>query len=387
MLSIVLLVAFAGFDTTFPTWPDGRTAALSLVFDDGRNDHVNFAAPMLTERGLVGTFGLMPGVNWATRGPLFAAVAAQGHELASHTMLHQACRIQTPEVDAATPPANSNFHSLEELAADCVAAKAALDAIQPRSTVSFVYPGGTNEAQTRAVIAEHFIAARLSTSGIQINAISPPDMMQVKPVYVGGAQPTVTDWCDFGEVDAFFDAVLTQLVSGGGWVAEEYHDIECPGYAALNLDAWAAHLDELQAMAPVLWVASMGDAARYIAQRNAAAVTTHAQHAGYAILSIDDGLDDAIFDLPMTVTTDLPESWVSATVSQGSASIPITVAGGFITYNVLANGVPFTLTSSEMGETFAVCMLGPGVPSGCDAFDFDDDTDVDLADFAALQRQ
>lgn len=383
ILLMATIPARAEFESSVTTWPGGRTAALSLVFDDGRNDHRDFAAPMLTARGLPGTFALMPGVSWATKGPQFAAIAAQGHELASHTMLHQACRIQTVEEDAATPPANSHFHSLVELSADCTLSRAALDAIQPRPAVSFVYPGGTNTAETRAVIAQHFLAARLSTSGIQINPPTPPDMMQVRPVYVGGAQPTVTDWCDYVEVDGFFDAVLTTLTNGGGWAVEEYHDIECPGYAALDLDAWAGHLDELQAMAPVLWVASMGDVARYIAQRNAASFSVVGQGPGFVVIAADDGLNDAIFDLPITVETNLPAAWSQVKVSQGASPIPAVRIGDVVRYDILPSGNPVYIT---VESTWASCMMGPGVDTPCGAMDVDQDGDLDLFDFVSAQH-
>lgn len=382
MFTLIMAAALAGFDSQFTTWPGGRLAALSLVFDDGRNDHRDIADPELTARGLVGTFALIPGASWATKGPQFQIVASHGHELANHTMLHQTCKIQTAEEDAAIPPPNTNFHSLEELAADCVTALGLIDAIQARQTVAFVYPGGSNETQTRAVIAQHHLCARLSTSGIHINPPSPTDLMQLQPLYVGGAQPTVSDWCDFADVDDFFDTVLTTLLTDGGWVIEEYHDIECPGYAALNMDAWLGHLDELAAMSPVVWVGGMGDVARYTLERDAAMITVLDEGASFVTLSVDDGLPDGLYDLPLTVETIVPSAWGSVSVAGGGGALPHIRIGDVVRFDTPPDGQPILIGVNEWcGE----CMCGPEEPTLCAEQDEDSDGDLDLYDFHLLQ--
>lgn len=385
-MTCILWAAFAvvgGYGSHVTTWPDGHTAALTMTFDDGCVDHQLIADPELTARGLHGTFALNPGLgNWNTAGPIFQAIAAHGHELADHTMRHQRCLIQAPEEDAAAAPPNSNFHSLEELDADCVTVKTLLNARQSRPTASFVYPGGVYTPETRGIVANHFICARLSTSDIHINPPSPANMFMLQPLYIGGAQPTVTDWCDYTQVANFFATTVSLLMANHGWTIEEYHDTDCPGYAAFNLDAWRAHLDQLATLSQsTLWVAPQGDVARYIYERNASVITVLTEEYEAVMLSVDDGLDGEVFDMPVTIETTVPVFWGDdITVTQGTTSL----AHGLdpqtqnVRFNVVPNGQPVLLSVSV---TIEECLGQPFVSLPCQRYDLDHDSDVDSWDY------
>jgi hypothetical protein len=70
-------------------WPQGKTAAVSLTFDDGVNTHLDVAGPILHKYGLNGTFFVNTGrKEWRNRKPEWQHLAAEGNELANHTVNH-----------------------------------------------------------------------------------------------------------------------------------------------------------------------------------------------------------------------------------------------------------------------------------------------------------
>lgn len=73
-----------------PLFPDGRTAAVSMTYDDALNEHIDHAAVDLEAAGLRGTFytPTAKGVAWDSRLKDWAALAQRGHELGNHTRFH-----------------------------------------------------------------------------------------------------------------------------------------------------------------------------------------------------------------------------------------------------------------------------------------------------------
>ena len=96
-------------------WPDGKTAAVSLTYDDGLDAHLAHAIPLLDSKNIKATFVIasFPGVDhdWAlpnaaspltARHQAWVAAAAKGHEIAGHTVNH-------PCVTAVNPGQQAGF--------------------------------------------------------------------------------------------------------------------------------------------------------------------------------------------------------------------------------------------------------------------------------------
>lgn len=71
---------------------NGNLAALSLTFDDGLKCQLDHAVPVMTKRGVPGTFFLIEESQKAGYGPLnvdaWKQVLADGHEIGSHSTNH-----------------------------------------------------------------------------------------------------------------------------------------------------------------------------------------------------------------------------------------------------------------------------------------------------------
>ena len=68
-----------------------KAGAVSFTFDDGYLGQATTAVSELNARGVKGTFFLITGPDWISNNVSWATwqnVAAQGHEIASHTVTH-----------------------------------------------------------------------------------------------------------------------------------------------------------------------------------------------------------------------------------------------------------------------------------------------------------
>ncbi len=81
----------------FFQWPDGRTCAVSLTYDDALPVHYEYVAPALEGRGLRGTFYLLISGDPMLNFERWRSLAMRGHELGNHTLFHP-CRRNPPEI-------------------------------------------------------------------------------------------------------------------------------------------------------------------------------------------------------------------------------------------------------------------------------------------------
>lgn len=76
---------------------DHTTAAVSLTYDDGMNEHLDAAMPDLEQHGLRGTFYVPTAGDdrpWTLRRAEWKRAAQRGHEIGNHTHVHP-CRHST----------------------------------------------------------------------------------------------------------------------------------------------------------------------------------------------------------------------------------------------------------------------------------------------------
>src|SRR5215475_8149254 len=70
-------------------WPQDRAAAVSLTFDDGIDSDLDHAGPILKKHHLNGTFFVATAMGpWEKRKAEWKQLAAEGNELANHTVHH-----------------------------------------------------------------------------------------------------------------------------------------------------------------------------------------------------------------------------------------------------------------------------------------------------------
>jgi peptidoglycan/xylan/chitin deacetylase (PgdA/CDA1 family) len=270
-------------------WPEGRRAALTVSFDDGYLGTIEASLPLLKERGLKATYSIITGAVGAKFEGLLTAswdrlqiMREQGHELACHSdrhvpMANWTAEIRKLRVGLANSPQPIIFlrqivrtaHALTQqpknpplkgtrLVNDLKASKLDMERHLPGLLVSsFVYPTGRyNQASQHEVAAAGFSSARTALPGIN-QAYTNPFILRGLTWFPGAQIAEITPWLDL-------------VLKRNGWLVVVFHYVgtESPGsypYFCASQD-FQRFLD--QAGQRSLWIATQGEIARYIYEKN-----------------------------------------------------------------------------------------------------------------------
>jgi peptidoglycan/xylan/chitin deacetylase (PgdA/CDA1 family) len=278
---------------------------VSLTFDDGYSSQYTFVLPSINERGFKGTFFIFTdfvdyfnGWNW------WKEAASKGHEIASHTKTH-------PYLTALP---------LSEAEYEISMSKALIDAnIPSQKCFTFAYPYGDVNTVVKALVQKYYIGAR--GTGAVLN-------------------DSLTDTHNENAYDVIGYTVLqmknlTDLaVSQKKWLIPCFHSFSPGEYGGWTSDQLLAYLDYLKGRSD-LWITPFGTAIKYIKERGAATVSVSTQTSDMITLNLTDTLDNAIFDCPLTLRSEVPTSWTSVKVQQGTtvtARVPVAEGSSWVVY-------------------------------------------------------
>jgi len=230
-------------------WPAGKTAAVSLTYDDGLDGQLAHAIPLLDAKGIKATFFIssFPGVDkdWAlpnatsaltARQQAWLAVGAAGHEIAGHTVNH-------PCVPAVNPGQAAGFrnsdYDLPRITAELDDSKLRIARIGAVMPFTFAYPCYSDAlgvgAPTGAMVTvlgmqmpqgtvftgevnSRFFAARGSKEGI-----ADPATLDIHAVaYVPAGPRTTTDTTP---TLAQLTAIIDMTIAQHGWLVLLFHGV------------------------------------------------------------------------------------------------------------------------------------------------------------------
>ena len=296
LLAWPMLVAAAPGDTAILPWRGAARAAVSVTMDDGYASQWRYMAPLLASRGFTGTFFIV--TSWVdTDGlwPDWRKVAAMGHEIGSHTHNHLELPLLTPET------VDSELRlSRERLQTE----------LGPTQGRTFGFPFSKSSPETVAAVkAAGYEAAR--TGGDLSNGTTPLDLFLVQSRHPLSATPLwqINTWID-------------EISAGGGWLVIGVHGIDDPehpapashvGYEPVVLERYVAMVDHLAAAGEALWVASFGEVARQVRQRDASSVGLVSSTSTTIALR----LEGPSAGPPLTLVSELPASWAEVRISAG----------------------------------------------------------------------
>jgi peptidoglycan/xylan/chitin deacetylase (PgdA/CDA1 family) len=175
-------------------WPGGARAAVSLAYDDAIPSQLDNALPVLNRYGIRGTFYLTlssPTVD--QRLADWRAAAAQGHELANHSLFHQ-CRRSQPEREWVEPHRDLDTTTAAQMRDQIVLANTMLYAIDGRRERTFTAPCGDLKAagvDYLPGLRGEFVAIKASIGRGAVPAMATLDpylVPVVSPVNLTGAQ-------------------------------------------------------------------------------------------------------------------------------------------------------------------------------------------------------
>jgi peptidoglycan-N-acetylglucosamine deacetylase len=235
------------------TWPQGKRAALSLSFDDGRASQVDVGLAVLDAAAVKATFYVMPGAIDERREGWRRAVAA-GHEIGNHSLTH---------------PCSGNFpwardkaleqYTLTRMQQELEDANAAIARALGVTPLTFAYPcGQTFVGRGEGTSSYVPVVSRLFLAGRGWLDEAPNDPSAVDLAQVFGASMDDQEFEDLR-------SLLDQTIANGGWLVLGGHDIgHTPGRQVTRV----ATLETLLAYASDprngLWIDTVAQVARHI---------------------------------------------------------------------------------------------------------------------------
>jgi peptidoglycan/xylan/chitin deacetylase (PgdA/CDA1 family) len=335
------------------TWPGFRQATISYTFDDGCSNQFTIALPMFDQLGFKMT--LFTVTSWSPNWTVLQAAADHGHEIASHTVTHPSLSgltLANQQTELKNSQDDINAH------------------IQGHKCLTLAYPYCV--PSDLALTAQYYIAARHCQGSVEPS--TPRDFYQISSIICGslGSLKTAAD----------FSSKFDSTAASGGWCVLLIHGIgNDGGYSPLQSTVLRESLEYLSARPGTFWVATFLDAVRYIRERNDVSVKeTSNQDAGIT-LQVTDTLDDAIYNVPVTLRRPLPANWPGARVSQNGR----TAAASIVTVNSVKYAV-FDVVPDAGDVVLSEC---PATPAGLTvipgyatvALGWDDNSEANVAGY------
>jgi peptidoglycan/xylan/chitin deacetylase (PgdA/CDA1 family) len=151
------------------SWPNGAKAAVSLAYDDALPSQLNTAIPQLNAAGLKGSFYLpLSADTIQSRLADWRAAAAQGHELANHSLFHQ-CAKSLPNRDWVSKDRDLDQTTASRLIDEIRLGNAFLQAIDGKTQRTFTAPCTDQLAAGTPylpLLTQDFVAMKTTVGGV-----------------------------------------------------------------------------------------------------------------------------------------------------------------------------------------------------------------------------
>jgi peptidoglycan-N-acetylglucosamine deacetylase len=237
-------------------WPDGRRAAVSLSFDDGRASQMDAGLPVLDRIGLKVTFYVVPSAI-EKRQTAWRAAVQSGHEIGNHSLRH-AC---TGNFAWSRQKALEDY-TIEQLDGELEQSGNEIRRITGVLPTSFAYPcgqtfvgRGITTTSYVPLISKRFGSGRLWL-GETANDPGFVDLSQVHAVSI--------DDKELSELLPMLETAMAQ----GRWLVLAGHDIgEQPGAYTTRVSLLRDLAAYLNAPERKVWVAPVGTVASWLAKQ------------------------------------------------------------------------------------------------------------------------
>jgi peptidoglycan/xylan/chitin deacetylase (PgdA/CDA1 family) len=174
-------------------WPNGAKAAINLAYDDAVPSQLDNAIPALDKYGLKGSFYLtLSAETVATRMAEWRKAAANGHELANHTLFHQ-CSAAGPGREWVHPDNDLDKTNAVQLAAQIRVGNTMLHAIDGKTERTFTTPCGDLKAagtEYLPLVKSEFVAAKAAFGRAvpSMKTLDPYAVVVATPANVSGKE-------------------------------------------------------------------------------------------------------------------------------------------------------------------------------------------------------
>jgi peptidoglycan/xylan/chitin deacetylase (PgdA/CDA1 family) len=254
----------------------------------------------------------------------FRKDVAQGYEIASHSITH------------ATMPGMDEANIRYELEKSKEEIK---DQLGDKYTFSTEVPYGYEDDRVMQIAYGIYLALR--------NRMPEPFLKEIDRSSRALPHPTDKDYVQWQRgplhntpLTLMESWVDTTCAGKDMWLVLVFHGIDSLGWEWTPIPKLAAYFNYIVAREDQLWIATFGDATRYMREREHA-LTSAVERDGVIYVKLTHTLDTTMYDLPLTLKTYVPVSWKKVTVTQGPARQQVDVQhdgkGAYVLYQVKPN--------------------------------------------------
>lgn len=307
-------------------WYNNAKSAVALTFDDGFKGFYDYAFPVLEKYKINATF-FVNSSKLVNKGNAlierygywedFAEMAAAGHEVASHSVTH---------ADLTAIDANA-LHN--ELAND----KAMIESkIPSQKCLTHAYPFCKNNQIVRDTASNYFLAARQCGSVANNSSLKPADWMGVNSnLLTWGSPRTLAN--EKALATQTQNEITNQLINTGKFGVYCIHEVIT--FAKLNtttsyepcttewLEDICTFMDEKRTNGD-LWPTTFANIIRYAQMRDNLRVLNVYSGTDSLAYAFTDGLNDAIFTLPITMHIVLPDNFKNVIIYKNNVLVQTT---------------------------------------------------------------
>lgn len=248
--------------------------------------------------------------------------AAEGHEIASHTVTHARLAVLDE---------SNLLYELEQSKKDIASN------LGEEYTFSVECPYGTENERVMEYAYEIYPALRNRMPAPyleELNRSSREQPGEFDKEYVQWQRGPLTDV----SMDVMKSWVDTCMANDNIWLVLVFHGINGIGWEPKTDADLEEYFSYIAARQDDLWVATFGDVTKYIRERMNSKISTDVDTEGINV-NISTDLDAEVYDIPLTVKTYVPGDWTSVIFDSGEDSLELEVksdeAGSFVLYEAL----------------------------------------------------
>jgi peptidoglycan/xylan/chitin deacetylase (PgdA/CDA1 family) len=304
----------------FTNYADDRQSAFSLTFDDGLLSHSENVRPILNQYGFKGTFYVLPPYladenqdtiwrygTW----PAFQSMAAEGHEIGSHTMRHyDLTSLQWGDV-------NDDSTLLYELYQSKIFIE---QKIPTEKCISLNYPYTYHNSLVDSAADLFYENGRTLGQIPNDSSLTNEDWFGLKAKVVLFDMPRNSVSDDIDELITFLEWTQNS-VNNRKWGMIIIHDVV--PFAQLQellnqgiyepiSNEWLTSLCDYlwaRSSSKEVWVETVGNITRYIKERDVADYQIVSSSNQLIQINVSDNLDNTIFNYPLSAYVKIPNEW------------------------------------------------------------------------------
>jgi peptidoglycan/xylan/chitin deacetylase (PgdA/CDA1 family) len=263
----------------------------------------------------------------------FRKDVAEGYEIASHSITH------------ATMPGMDEANIRYELEKSKEEIK---NQLGDKFTFSTEVPYGYEDDRVMQIAYKIYPALR--------NRMPEPFLKEIDRASKVQPHPSEKDYVQWQRgplhntsLDLMKSWVDTTCANKDTWLVLVFHGIDSLGWEWTPIPKLEEYFNYIKEKEDRLWVATFGDATKYMREREHAKVKTEEKGGkgvggngvGVISVSLSHSLDSAMYNLPLTLKTYVPAKWSKVTVSQGTDTQKIDVRhdekGAYVLYQIRPN--------------------------------------------------